>query len=93
MLHLIIWQGVGAQPFALHQNIKHCLLPKQKPIRARECCVKSANAARQIVILCLSCPVVAICTVCAPRTSMIELPGISAHTAVSSMFAMQLSGN
>ena len=23
-------QGVGAQPFALHQNIKHCLLPKQK---------------------------------------------------------------
>ena len=40
-----------------------------------------------------SCPVVAICTVCAPRTSMVELPGISAHTAVSSMFAMQLSGN
>ena len=23
-------QGLGAQPFALHQNIKHCLLPKQK---------------------------------------------------------------
>ena len=38
-------QGVGAQPFALHQNIKHRLLPKQKHFRARDCCVKSLGFA------------------------------------------------
>ena len=50
-------QGVGVQPFALHQNIKHCLLPKQKHfmincrIFAFIICIQMNICRRRIVVI------------------------------------------
>ena len=41
---------------------------------------------------CFSCPVVKIGTDLLPLTAMVELPGISAHMAVSSMLPIQCCG-